>query len=222
MTRRLRILGFAALAGLALFALVKLDTGERAAAPPSFLGHNREFSAFSPPRPLPAGAAAVAEADGTQMRLADFAGNVVLLNFWATWCVPCVREMPALERLAARGHDGLAVVAVSVDMKGAEVVAPFAAKHELGHIRLLYDPMAGAMRSMGVSGLPATFILDKRGRIAGRLEGAADWDSPEAEELLRFYLDAPEGDAPEGDTKKKARERDTKKKAAEGDTRKKD
>lgn len=200
MARRLRILGFAAAAGLALFALVEWGTGERAAPPsPSFIGHSGEFSAFSPPRPLPAGAAAVAEADGTEVRLADFVGKVVLLNFWATWCAPCVREMPALERLAARGHDGLAVVAVSVDMQGAEVVAPFAAKHELGHIRLLYDPMAGAMRSMGISGLPATFILDKRGRVAGRLAGAADWDSPEAEALLRFYLDAPERDIKEKD-----------------------
>ena len=188
MTRWIRVLGLVAVVGAAAAAMLFLGTPERGQAPPAFTGHGGEFTAFPALRPLPD--VSVTDGEDQAVRLRDLKGRVVLLNFWATWCPPCVREMPALDRLAAMNLDGLLVAAVSVDMTGRAAVEPFAAKHELKALTLYYDPRAQAMRAFGLSGLPATFIIDRQGRIAGVLKGSADWDTPEALALLQFYLDA--------------------------------
>jgi thiol-disulfide isomerase/thioredoxin len=188
MARGLRILALLAIVGAAVAAMLFLGAPERATAPPAFVGHNAEFSAFPVLRPLPE--LSVTDAEGATVRLRDLKGRVVLLNFWATWCPPCVREMPSLDRLAAMNLDGLLVAAVSVDMTGRAAVEPFAAKHDLKAMTFYYDPRAQVMRALGLSGLPATFIVDREGRLAGVLKGSADWDTPEALALLQFYLDA--------------------------------
>lgn len=188
MTRWIRVLGLLAIVGAAAAAMLFLGTPERGQAPPAFTGHGGEFTAFPVLRPLPD--LSVSDGQDQPVRLSDLKGRVVLLNFWATWCLPCVREMPGLDRLAAMNLDGLLVAAVSVDMTGRAAVEPFAAKHNLAALTLYYDPRAQAMRTLGFSGLPATFIVDRQGRLAGVLKGSADWDTPEALALLQFYLDA--------------------------------
>jgi thiol-disulfide isomerase/thioredoxin len=110
---------------------------------------------------------------GKPVGLAEFRGHPVVLNFWATWCVPCVAELPELDRLAASG--ALTVLAASADRRGMEVVGPFLAKHPLPHLTVLLDPASDAAHAVEVVGFPTTLIIDATGRLRGRLEGPAAW-----------------------------------------------
>lgn len=141
------------------------------------------------PEPVPAAEIAFQDADGKPLSLADFRGRVVVLNYWATWCAPCVEEMPSLDRLQANlGPRGISVVAISVDRGGMRQVAPFFAANTLANLAVYLDPQGASMRVLHVRGLPTTIVIDPQGRERGRLEGAAAWDSPAAERLLLQYL----------------------------------
>ncbi len=139
--------------------------------------------------PVPAPEASFKTGSGRSVSLAAFRGKVVLLNFWATWCPPCVWEMPILNRLQARLRgEGLAVVTVSVDREGYAVVKPFLERHGLGRLKAYLDAKYNLKRHFRYRGLPTTVLIDAQGRVAGTMVGAADWDSPDAIELIRYYL----------------------------------
>jgi thiol-disulfide isomerase/thioredoxin len=152
-----------------------------------------EFSLLNPPRPAPE--LGFTTRDGTPRRLADFRGRVVLVNLWATWCGPCVEEMPSLDRLQAKLGPALAVLAISEDRPGESVVAPFLAKLKLDHLAVYLDPANGAIKAFGVQGLPTSFLITRDGRVRAMLEGATAWDNPEMIAKLRPYLEAPAGPA---------------------------
>ena len=140
----------------------------------------------SPPAPL----TPILDAKGATMNLSDFRGKVVLLNFWATWCAPCVLEMPSLDRLQAEmGSDKFMVLALSIDSEGLEVVIPFFKKLGLKSLAVFLDPKGKATKSFGLRGLPTSYIIDHRGRIAGELMGPAEWDTDEAKALMRYYVE---------------------------------
>jgi len=163
-------------------------------APPLLGAFGDNFTLFDPPVPAPP--EAFAALDGAPVRLADFKGRVVVLNFWATWCAPCIIEMPSLDRLqAALGDRGLAVLAVSIDRGGAKVIRPFAKRLGLEHLGLYHDDMGALFRAFGVTGLPTTFLIERQGDIVGAYPGAAEWDGPEARALIEYYLDRPAGAA---------------------------
>lgn len=154
-------------------------------------GLGKLFTWLDRPKPVPM--TAFARADGSTLTLAAFQGRVVLLNFWATWCAPCVREMPSLDRLqAALRDEGLAVVAVSEDFAGRDVVAPFFQRQNLAHLAIYLDSDGTLAKAFGVGGLPTTLLIDRTGRVVGGLEGPAEWDSQDAVALLRQYLQRPE------------------------------
>lgn len=119
-------------------------------------------------------------ADGATTTLSDFRGRVMLLNVWATWCAPCRKEMPALDRLQAQiGGSDFEVVALSIDRRGRDAVQPFF--HEIGikNLRVYLDRGSEAMNALGVVGLPTTVLIDRDGREVQRWVGPAEWDSPE-------------------------------------------
>ena len=127
---------------------------------------------------------------GESYTLEKFRGKVVLVNFWATWCGPCVRELPSLKRLDARlGGDRLVILALSQDRGGWDRIAPFWKKHGLDGLTAFHDPKARAARAAGVSALPTTVLYGRDGRELGRLIGHAEWDSEEAVALLRHYIE---------------------------------
>jgi thiol-disulfide isomerase/thioredoxin len=128
---------------------------------------------------------------GAPRSLADWRGRVVLVNLWATWCAPCVEEMPALDRIAARlGGADFDVVAIAVDRQGAAVVRPFMEKLGLSRLVLHLDPTNAVVRALAAPGLPVSVVLDREGRELGRVLGAAEWDSPEFEAILRRAIGA--------------------------------
>jgi thiol-disulfide isomerase/thioredoxin len=127
--------------------------------------------------------------DGGKLTLADFRGRAVLLNLWATWCVPCRAEMPALDRLqAAKGDQGFEVVAVNVDTARLERRAAFLDSVGVKALARYADPSGDAFEALRrdgkALGLPVTLIVDKDGCEIGAVEGAVKWDSAEAEALI--------------------------------------
>jgi thiol-disulfide isomerase/thioredoxin len=152
-------------------------------APRSLLG---QFVPASPPRPAPQ--VSFSDAMGASANLSDFAGKPVLLNLWATWCAPCRREMPSLERLQARLGNKITVLAISEDIGGNKAVAPFVAKFGLKAVKTYLDPKSTLTQAFNVDGLPTSFLIDRRGRVIGRVEGEAEWDSPKMLSVIEPLL----------------------------------
>jgi thiol-disulfide isomerase/thioredoxin len=182
------------LAGLStiVFASLALPAAGARADQPTDGGILAEnFIWLTPPEPTPA--TPIARADGQETTLAAFRGRVVLLNFWATWCAPCIREMPSLDRLQAKlKGEGLDVVAVSEDFTGLDLVGPFFERLKLENLEIFLDSDGALGKAFGIAGLPTTLLIDREGRVVGGLEGPAEWDSDEAIALIRHYLQHPE------------------------------
>lgn len=140
------------------------------------------------PRKLPE--AGFTDADGATVTLADFHGRGVVLNLWATWCPPCVAEMPSLDRLARTlGQKDIVVLPLSSDRGGASVVRAFYDRLKLTELRIWLDPRGTAARTLGARGLPTTLLIGKDGLERARLEGEADWSSPVMVAQVRELLD---------------------------------
>jgi len=126
--------------------------------------------------------------NGATLRLADYKGKVVFLNFWATWCPPCKEEMPAMERLYQRYKDrGFVVLAVSVDSEGAPIVTPFVQEHTLT-FPIGLDPKMTLADRYGVRGLPTSFIVNRTGTVVAMALGPREWDGKVAQALVESLL----------------------------------
>lgn len=171
--------------------------------PPQLVGRTGQYTVLEPVqavRPV-----AFSTGDGGRVDLGDFRGKVVLLNFWATWCPPCVEELPSLDRLQATlGGEDFAVVAVAIDRAGLSSVAPFYRRYAIEHLDMYLDPdQRIAHRSaenpndaqFPLYGLPITYLVDAQGMIRGYVTGAVDWMSPQAHDLLTYYI-ADDDDCP--------------------------
>jgi thiol-disulfide isomerase/thioredoxin len=123
-------------------------------------------------------------ADGDAETLASFEGKPLLLNLWATWCGPCVHEIPALDRLAGSQGDKLQVVALSEDGDDRAKVDAFFDKHKLKALEPYLDPKMALMSALKVDTLPTTILYDSEGREVWRIVGEEDWQSPHAAGLL--------------------------------------
>ena len=149
--------------------------------------HNFKLVAFG--RPLTAPDFALTTPSGAAVSLKQFRGKVVLLNFWATWCPPCVREMPSMEALFQKFKPrGFTVLAVSLDEKGAAVVKPFLKKYRLT-FPVALDPDSGISGRYGARDLPSSFLIDAQGRVVAAAKGERDWYSAEAISYVAEVLD---------------------------------
>ncbi|PIW28256.1 MAG: hypothetical protein COW30_08120 [Rhodospirillales bacterium CG15_BIG_FIL_POST_REV_8_21_14_020_66_15] len=155
------------------------------AAPPPELAKFRPASPAGPPVSAP-----FRDAGGTAVTAADLAkGRGTVVNLWATWCAPCIKEMPQLDALkAALAPDGIAVVAVSQDRGGLETVKPFFAKQGYKNLEIHLDPKGTFARANKARGLPTTILFDGEGREKGRVEGIAEWDAPAVADFIRACL----------------------------------
>ncbi len=132
------------------------------------------------------------DGEARPVRLSSFRGKVVLLNVWATWCPPCRKEMPALDRLQAKlGGPEFEVVALSIDRAGLPAVKEFYLRTGIKELRVYVDVSGQASSELRAPGIPTTLLIDERGREIGRKVGAAEWDSPDMVALVRRYLATP-------------------------------
>lgn len=174
----LAILAFIA---LAIFVWSHADRGARQDTP-SHSTQRQTFEKFGTLTDI-----AFQAEGGSAVRLSDFKGKPVVLNLWATWCAPCVEEMPSLDRLQ-RDFPGVTVVAISLDKQGEDKVRAFYAENGLTHLKIFTDPSMKAMMALGVPGLPATILIASDGTEVGGINGAYDWDSAEARRAVAALL----------------------------------
>ncbi|MGZ8283026.1 MAG: TlpA family protein disulfide reductase [Allosphingosinicella sp.] len=133
----------------------------------------------------PAPDVAFEDPQGRPVRLSDFRGRPLLLNLWATWCGPCVVEMPSLDALAAREDGDVRVLALSQDLAGRQKVTDFFAARNFARLEPFLDPDLRVMTSLGIDTLPTTILYDAEGVEVWRMTGMADWESERAARLLR-------------------------------------
>jgi thiol-disulfide isomerase/thioredoxin len=182
---RLALGRFARLSAFVAIAFLGATAG--AAEPPKFAGMAGDFSPIEPP--LQITAPNFQDKLGQPVNLDSFKGKVVVLNFWATWCPPCIAEMPALDKLQSElGGKDFTVVAVSTDRQGIKKSAPFYRRAGITHLDLYNDTRGSLLDAFQGRSLPMTVLIDREGRIIGRMEGAANWDSTEAKALIAHYL----------------------------------
>lgn len=145
------------------------------------------FNAYDSPRPL--AEVPFVNEEGSKVTLADFRGKAVLLNLWATWCVPCREEMPTLDRLEAKlGGKEFEVVALSLDQEGVPVVKEFYEELGLENLGVYVDDRIRAPALLGVIGVPATLLINRDGLEIGRKLGPAEWDSPAVVAEIQRHL----------------------------------
>ena len=144
------------------------------------------FAFFDKPRPLPS--IRFIDGAGQSRSLADLRGHPLILNIWATWCVPCRQEMPTLDRLQATLKGSVLVVPLSIDSKGIPAVAAFYREIGITSLGIYVDQAGDATHLLGISGIPTTLMIDRDGREIGRKIGPAEWDSPDMVALIENRL----------------------------------
>ncbi len=150
-------------------------------------GTMSEFRTVSDPPQQPG--AALLTGEGEEITLADKRGKVLLVNFWATWCAPCVVEMPYLDEVQARyGSEDFEVVAISMDQR-IEDAERFYAQNDLTHLGLYHDQSFNSAFAAGARGLPLTVLYDRQGGEIGRLDGDAQWASEDAFALIEAAIE---------------------------------
>jgi thiol-disulfide isomerase/thioredoxin len=180
MTRRLALAAGGTLA--AAFAARKPHAEEPAALASA-------LRKVDPPEALPD--VPFLSADGAEHHLAAYHGQGVVVNLWATWCAPCVAEMPFLAALAAAvAPDRIAVLPLSSDRGGATTVSAWFKAHGVTGLPVLLDPKSAVVSAWKARGIPTSFVINRQGLCCGRLEGAANWSAPDAIALVRKLVGA--------------------------------
>jgi thiol-disulfide isomerase/thioredoxin len=147
-----------------------------------------KFSFLDQPRTLPE--LRFVDGEGRALSPGDFRGRPIVLNIWATWCVPCRKEMPSLDRLqAAIDKSQLLVLPLSIDRQGPPVVKQFYDELGLTQLGIYVDQSGNASSALNTVGVPTTLLIDREGREIGRKIGPAEWDSPEMIALIREHLE---------------------------------
>ena len=178
-------------AGVAIMAILGADSStyanQAAKSGPPLTGWIEKLEPAENPAPMPE--TVFIDKSGRKLTLKNFRGKIVLLNFWATWCGPCVREMPSLERLHTmlQGND-FTVIALSEDRRGWDKIARFQDKIGLKVLPLFHDVSSKMMFAAKARGLPTTILVGRNGKELGRLTGSAGWDTDEAVALIRYYI----------------------------------
>ena len=144
---------------------------------------------IDPPQTPPDGV--FVDADGQEHTLASFVGHGMVINFWATWCQPCIAEIPSLAELAkALAPHDIAVLPLSSDRGGVKAVSAWFDAHDVRGLPILLDPRGALSHAWGGQGIPTTHIIARDGKERARLEGAADWSSDDAVKLITGLVNA--------------------------------
>ncbi len=160
--------------GLAATALVK----------PAQADDADDFSLTTPAKPVPD--IPFRDETGRIWQLSDYRGKVLILNIWATWCPPCIAEMPSLDRLSQQlGGADFAVLPISMDRGGAKAVSTFYQTNKLTHLPILLDHQAAINRFIKPKGLPFSLLVNRQGEEIAQVLGGITWDSPSVVRMIR-------------------------------------
>ncbi len=136
-------------------------------------------------QPVPVPDTAFVDAEGVQKQLADWHGQVLLVNFWATWCAPCREEMPSLDALQAEmGGEDFAVLTIAAGRNPVPAIQKFYEEQGIENLLVLRDERQVLARGMGVMGLPVSVLIDREGMEVARVIGELDWASPEVKDVI--------------------------------------
>jgi len=150
-------------------------------------GAMKNFTFTDPPKPIAEGD--FKDLDDKPASFATFRGKLTLVNLWATWCVPCRKEMPGLDKLAEKlAGDKFQVVLLALDRAGPAKVKAFLDEVGVKHAKPYIDQTTRLGRALGAFGMPTTILIDPQGREIGRLVGEAEWDTPDAVKLIQATL----------------------------------
>jgi len=173
-------------------AVVASGLGRPPAAPARAAAETVEPKDFTwHDKPIDAPATVFKDASDMDKTLKDFGGKVLVVNFWATWCAPCVKEMPALDRLNAKlGGKDFQVIAINQERNGPKIAKSFAEKQGW-KLPLYLDPATGFYKDAKLGGLPTTLIIGRDGKELGRIAGEVVWDSPAVEKMVLDLIKKP-------------------------------
>ena len=179
-------------AGLSIVAILVFWLTQ--STPPNTVGQSEQeppkilpLELHDAPRTIPA--FTFSDRDTNSVELVTFVNRVVLLNLWATWCAPCIQELPALDRLQqALGSNDFVVIALSLDRGGLTAVDPFWTQMGLTHLDIYLDPTMSAGQTLSTRGLPTTLLINRNGLEIARIEGPAEWDSEQAIAYLQTLV----------------------------------
>ncbi len=161
-------------------------TGNRAAAQDTAASMPDAADGLVQTAPVPAPPLRFTDASGRNQQLATYAGHVLVVNVWATWCGPCGAELPSLDALAKRieAFGGL-VLPISIDIDGASAVPIFYGLHGIKNLPVLLNPAGDDLEILNTNGVPLTLILNPQGQLVAGLSGGANWDTPRMLSYLR-------------------------------------
>lgn len=141
------------------------------------------------PKSFPIEAVAFNDSKGHKTDFSQYAGKVVMVNMWATWCPPCVRELPAIERLEAKfDHNDFVVLPISIDRDGRDKVIPFLKSMGMDNFNSYYDETQELGEVFPLDTIPATFILNQKGELVAYVRTFVDWDDDKAAQLIQGFI----------------------------------
>ena len=126
--------------------------------------------------------------EGKEISFSDFQGKVLLVNFWATWCAPCIKEMPSLDRLKKKINKNFDVIAISVDRDGVKKVKDFFNENKITNLGKYFDIKNSLAKEMNLIGLPTSFFINKKGDLIGYFQGDMEWDNDTVIEFINYLI----------------------------------
>ncbi|MCS6137384.1 TlpA family protein disulfide reductase [Shewanella baltica] len=142
------------------------------------------------PKTFPIEPVAFNDVDGKAIDFSQFKGKIIMVNMWATWCPPCVRELPAIERLATKFKaEDFILLPISIDAEGKQQVQPFLSSLGMPNFNSYYDQPQSLGDVFPLDTIPATFILDQQGQLIAFVRSYVDWDDAKAVTLIQGFID---------------------------------
>ena len=123
-----------------------------------------------------------------EISFSDFKGKILLVNFWATWCAPCIKEMPSLDRLETKINGDFDVIAISVDRDGVEKVTDFFNENKISNLEKFFDIKNSLAKEMNLYGVPTSFFVNKEGDLIGYYQGDMEWDNDTVINFINYLI----------------------------------